>query len=171
MGISTLIPHARQSLALSIGSLVVPMIEAAFGALLQQAVSFPALQSSSFLAAALAAIGMSTVTRTADEKRSATIGVAAKALSKNWLRVARHPDAKAGLDNGHRSWQAVDYSTRWCALIGTPPLHPDRVNDRGVVSPPAAYNIHQGWMMMRVFDADDINGYNSGECSDNRAFG
>ncbi len=86
---------------------MVTVIQPSLGALLVAAGGFTTLLSPSLLATALTAVLLSSVTGTADpENHAAPIGPA-NSLTKGQLRSARHPFPEAGLDNGHRSWQAT----------------------------------------------------------------
>ena len=104
---ATLIRHAGPSLPLAVGPLMVTVIQPPLGALLVEAVGFTKLLSPRLVTTALTAVPLSSVTGTADpENHAAPIGPA-NSLTKGQLRSARHPFPEAGVDNGHRSWQAT----------------------------------------------------------------
>jgi len=137
-----LIRHAGISSASAILALTVPMIELSLETLLMAAVGQAPLLSISLLAAQRAAVALSPVAVTADPKQPAASMPSAKALTQNEFAADHHPRPKAGLDNGHCSWQG---RTDWL-------VYPTRVNVWGPRSlqsaevphfPPWAGNLQQ----------------------------
>jgi hypothetical protein len=102
----TLIRHARPAgLAVSIFPLSVTMVQSSFRAPLVAAVGAASLPEPGFRAASGAAIALPAITvRTNPEHRMAATA-AANPLPENYFAMSRHPCARAGLDNGNRSWQ------------------------------------------------------------------
>jgi hypothetical protein len=100
-----LIRHAGSCQPLPISPLTIPMIQSSFRTLLMTAVGSSPLLSPGFGAAALAAIPMSSVAATADQKESPASFCVAKPLKKNNFGSVCHPRLKARLDNGCRPWQ------------------------------------------------------------------
>lgn len=102
----TLIRHARPAgVAAPILLLAVAMVQTSFRTPLVAAVGRAPLPEPGFRAASMAAIALPAITvRTNPEHRVATTA-AANPLPENYFAMSRHPCARAGLDNGNRSWQ------------------------------------------------------------------
>lgn len=102
----TLIRHARPAgLAVSISPLPVAMVQSAFQAPLVAAVGGASLPEPGFRAASGAAIALPAITVRANPERRVAATAAANPLLENHFAMRRHRCARAGLDNGNRSWQ------------------------------------------------------------------
>jgi hypothetical protein len=102
-----------QLLALAVSSLAIGMIELRFKARLVLAVGLAALPQSRLMTAVLAAVALTAITGAADIKDDAASWTSTHSLAylNFWQGGRAFP--KAGLDNGHQSWQAMDRSIGW----------------------------------------------------------
>jgi hypothetical protein len=110
--------HTRYALPLTAVPLPVAMILTDFPILLISPVGLQPLTPPRLTSASFAAVGMSAITRPADqEHRAAAVG-AAKQLSK-WNFC--HHRSRAGVDNGELSWQAELTCREVWLFFGEPP--------------------------------------------------
>jgi hypothetical protein len=109
--------------ALAVCSLAFGMIELRCKARLVLAVDLAALLQSRLTTAVLAAVALTAITGSADIKDDAASWTSTPSLAYLLNRQGGRAFPKAGLDNGHQSWQAMD---DWYggALIGTVRLRP-----------------------------------------------
>jgi len=92
----------------AIGTLMVAMVEPSFGTSLVTSIRFAELAAARQIATRLAAIALPPIAVAADiECLSAFRGTAKPSTEEKFQRASR-PFPKAGLDNGCRSWQAIN---------------------------------------------------------------
>jgi len=91
-----LIRHAYRSAAFAVIPLPIAMIELPLGTLLVLAVGLTTLLAAGFLAAAITAIAVATITTAADVELGSTATRHTKSLAKPSFRLAPHPHPFAG---------------------------------------------------------------------------
>jgi hypothetical protein len=109
-GFATLTCHffQFQLLALAVSLLVRGMIELRCIARLVFAVGLAALRQSCLMTAVLAAVTLAPITGAADIKDNAAFWTSTHSLAYLGFWQGGRAFPKAGLDNGHQSWQAID---------------------------------------------------------------
>ena len=130
-----MIRHAGSGQAVPVIALAIPVIEAAFGTLLMQAVGLAALPAAGFVATVGAAIALPSVTTATDEELRTTVLGVAETLSKDGFMGRRHVVRVAGLDNRRCSWQAVT-TVEWCS-VRAPRCCTPAATTAGVLIPPS----------------------------------
>lgn len=112
-GFATLTCHFFQLLALGVSSLAGGVIELRCKARLILAVGFAALRQSCPMTTVIVMEALAAITGAADVKDDAAPWSSTYSLADLDLRQDGRAFPKAGLDNGHQSWQAVDRLTGW----------------------------------------------------------
>ena len=111
-GFATLTCHYFQ-LTLAVSSLTFGMIELRRKAGLVSAVGLAALRQSCLMTAVRAAVTLTAITRAADMKDDAAFWTSTNSLAYLDFWQGGRAFPKAGLDNGHQSWQAMYRSIGW----------------------------------------------------------
>ena len=111
-GFATLTCHYCQ-LALAVSSLAIGMIELRFKARLVFAVGHAALHQSCLMTTDIAVIALTAITGSADIKDAAAFWTPTNSLAYLDFWQGGRAFPRAGLDNGHQSWQAMARSTGW----------------------------------------------------------
>jgi hypothetical protein len=100
-------------LALAVSSLARGMIELRFKARLVFSVGLAALRQSCLMTAVFAAVTLTAITGAADIKDDTASRTSTHSLAYLDFWQGGRAFPKAGLDNGHQSWQAIDRSIGW----------------------------------------------------------
>jgi hypothetical protein len=101
-----------QLLALAVSSLTIAVIQLCRKALLVDAVGLAPLIQSCLMTAVLVTVALTAITGTAEVKDDAAFWTSTHSLAYlDWQGGRAFP--KAGLDNGHQSWQAMDRWIGW----------------------------------------------------------
>ena len=112
-GSDTLTCHFFQLLALGVSSLAIGVIELRCTARLICLVGLAALRQSRPMTAEIVVVALAAITGAADIKHDATFWTSTHSLAYLDFWQGGRAFPKAGLDNGHQSWQAMDRSTGW----------------------------------------------------------
>jgi hypothetical protein len=112
-GSDTLTCHFFQLLALAVSSLAIGVVELRFMARLVFPVGLAALSQSCLITAVLAAVTLTAITGAADIKDDDASWTSTHSLAYLDFWQGGRAFPKAGLDNGHQSWQAMDRSIGW----------------------------------------------------------
>lgn len=114
-GFATLTCHfvRFQSLTLGVSSLAIGVIELRCTARLVLPVGLAALRQPRLMTTDVVVVALTAITGAADIKHDAAFWTSTHSLAylDFWQGVRAFP--KAGLDNGHQSWQAMDRSIGW----------------------------------------------------------
>jgi hypothetical protein len=100
--------HSFQFLVLAVRLLAPGMIEHSCKARLVFAIGLAALRQSRLMTAVLAAVTLASITGAADIKDNAAFWTSTHSLAYLGFWQGGRAFPKAGLDNGHQSWQAMN---------------------------------------------------------------
>ena len=124
-----------------------------------------------FAPTAVGTVTLSAIAGTADIENATTSLRTTKRVTENNFRCAGHPRLKAGLDNGHQSWQLGVISVGGVSDMSSPATDLGRYSGRGLLSSASRKTLHRNQKMMYACGAGMmLRVYYFGESSENCGF-